>query len=356
MRPLGVLVFVVLPAGLAFPAAKQALLLDAGARAGAATNTSVSAQYEGSEGTGSTRVLLLTLCEGYHGSTALEQLLMSGSNGLATLCKANQWQCEGDNVLCIDADNEGNNCKYEWARNHWTASYHWDYNVALREWSNIWDLRKPVLLEKTPSQWLRIEGMTAGIRAATLPTSMTSIGITGLKLKMVLLWRPWCLGLLSSHTREKIADLKKEFGEAEGFDRWLINEHNLAENMVSKHAHLESLGAEILVVSYADLIWDSESTIKRLEAFVPELGTLNANYIPTQGGPHPDIYKGNRWKVDGSLAEYGRTNDPSRFGYSLQEKECTNTAKGFDSLAPDRAQKARDSYGYLKKYSINELH
>lgn len=40
------------------------------------------------------RVLLLTLCEGYHGSTALAQLLLSSAN-VASLCGAHTWQCEG---------------------------------------------------------------------------------------------------------------------------------------------------------------------------------------------------------------------------------------------------------------------
>merc|ERR1719162_391842 len=77
------------------------------------------------------RSVLSAIVQAYHGSTALEEVLMS-SDKIATLCACNSWQCEAGWVRGLEN-------KDAWS---------WNYNDYLQTLGQCWDLEKPVLFEK----------------------------------------------------------------------------------------------------------------------------------------------------------------------------------------------------------------
>eukprot|EP00415_Alexandrium_ostenfeldii_P002296 UN2296 len=131
------------------------------------------------------------------------------------------------------------------------------------------------------------------------------------------------------------------------------------------HKYLAGIGAPVLVVSFADLIWRPDYTLRRLPAFVPCLHQLDINYSPrahkgtdifpenrwkAYGSLHQldinysprahkgtDIFPENRWKAYGSVRQFGRRTDPERFGYDAKRRQCatpTFSKSIEDSLEP----------------------
>ena len=278
------------------------------------------------------------MCAGYHGSTALESVLMS-SKELGTLCRAGVWQCEGDNVLC-----SGESCRYEWARNRAinedVRDPGWNYTTALREWSNYWPLDRHVLLEKTPSQWLRIKDTVKGLRAAPLPQRFVQLGVRRLTIKVVLMWRPWCLALLSSTARKS---------QSKNYTRWAIDELvHLNSAFAARHRALTAAGVPCLVISYSDLLFRFDDTARRLKGFLPCLGKLNNSFVPVLGR---DIFPGNQWKVRGSVASFSLKWQAEWANMSDGLQCNAREGQGHDAVPAAQQNIARDSELYLRRHS-----
>ena len=284
-----------------------------------------------------TRTILLTMCEGFHGSTALEQVLMSSSE-LGTLCSAGVWQCEGDNVL----EHRGG---HSWAKNlridEDVGDPGWNYTTALREWSYYWPLDRHVLLEKTPSQWLRIRDTVRGLGAAPLPRKLVQLGVHSLEIKVLLMWRPWCLASLSSNA---VSSQKKNYTS------WAVEELvHLNSGRVARHRALRESGAPLLVIAYSDLLFRFNDTARRIENFLPCLGELSNWFVPVNGR---DILVGNKWKAQGTVASYALHAAARRSRLASDGLQCnTEVGKGHDAVPRALQTVARDSEAYLRMHS-----
>jgi len=89
--------------------------------------------------------------DAYHGSTALETLMMS-SAAVATLCAAQRWQCEAHQSMCplvgAGVDVPERACP---PPDRGTPKSWWNFSRALAVWSRYWDLSRPLLVLKFAS-------------------------------------------------------------------------------------------------------------------------------------------------------------------------------------------------------------
>jgi len=340
-----------------------------------------SFEDQGPEAPGQTRTLLLSVCPTYHGCLALEQVLMS-SRGLATLCPARTWLCEGDALLCPanplsllsranmieDLNDEGtrgntgpdwdsaeseDDCEFHtalddddedvpWpAKQAWHEQPTWNESRALNEWTHFWNLSKPVLLEKSPNLWRHVRSVVAGVQATIpLPLRMRKVGIGALTLQVVLLWRPWCLAPLSSHASQAM--------QHDGVGQFLEREHEVLKKLAARHRDLsETLGAErVLAVSFADLLWSPDATLSRMQAFLPALGALDLAY---EARLHVDVFPANAWPTNGPLADFASAHPPSALGYDAEARACVDEPKR-DFGTQGRAE-AFAAHEYLRRVS-----
>eukprot|EP00401_Gymnodinium_catenatum_P076981 CAMPEP_0117589966 /NCGR_PEP_ID=MMETSP0784-20121206/70711_1 /TAXON_ID=39447 /ORGANISM="" /LENGTH=328 /DNA_ID=CAMNT_0005391517 /DNA_START=79 /DNA_END=1065 /DNA_ORIENTATION=+ len=100
------------------------------------------------------RVMLMMVVAAYHGSTSAEQLLMSSSN-VATLAA----RCRGSARASVSRSSGGSPPgggkppKTLGSREVEEFDFkYWDINFELSRFATYWDLRRPVLLEKTPER------------------------------------------------------------------------------------------------------------------------------------------------------------------------------------------------------------
>ena len=159
--------------------------------------------------------------------------------------------------------------------------------------SDIWDLKKPVLFLKfasggcddDPAKFIAHGRSPDVVTGAKLPRRLLAEGVTSLRLDIVQVWRPLCLSMLSRHFKGTPEATKKE--------------ENKIEEEARAHRAYKAAGVNVLLVSYADLLWRPEVVLKRLHAFLPDglLDGVNFEFMPKLGR---DIFPGNRWKVQGS--------------------------------------------------------
>ena len=198
--------------------------------------------------------MLQLLVPAFHGSTALEGVLMS-SDRVATICSARTHNCEGSWLL---EDGE------------------WPVAAVLDRFSEFWDLSLPVLMVKSAaaseSSYENLQYTQGSIpdgdvlpipldvsHAAPMPPRMVARGIGRLRPAYLMMWRPWCLAPLSSHARDKGAP------SSAGWQRF---ELALNEYQVETHRVLTSHGESVLVLNYADLLWDATAARQRIERWV----------------------------------------------------------------------------------------
>ena len=92
-----------------------------------------------------------------HGSTALLGVLMS-SRRIATLCRANTLQCEGQYLLASAGfDRLGP----------------WPMDAVLKEYGGWWDLQRPVFAAKETELYLRPEAVHVNLEGCTNPEGGT---------------------------------------------------------------------------------------------------------------------------------------------------------------------------------------
>lgn len=208
----------------------------------------------------------------------------------------------------------------------------WDFETMLTLYSGVWDLQKPVFLEKNPVQIMEFETADVGVRDASLPTGLRDLGVKKLGLIYIVMWRPYCLSKLS-----------KEFLKNPDQKKMEALEITYLKQQVDAHKYLTGQGEPVLVVNFADLIWQSTYTEERLNKFVPCLGTVDLDYLPVLG---KDIFEGNGWKAQGT---------PREFGAAVEPKECcdydlkTNSCHG--SLPSEHLDEYKKYTDYLASHS-----
>lgn len=267
------------------------------------------------------RIFLFTLVPPYHGSTALEGVLMS-SPYLATLCSAGTWQCEGRSIMSeAGFDNVGG----------------WDYSKMLNMYSRFWNLSLPVLLEKTPQQFSFVRTERMQLMSTKLPSPFINAGVFRLRLAYILMWRPPCLAELSTHAGNHDAT-------------WARMELSQLEKLMDAHQFLASMNAPVLVINFASLIWYPLLTVQRLEVFLPCLGPMNADFVPQLG---VDIMEANEWKAQGSVRDFGASIDPGSCRYNVISHSCPALKEepGFSELTEEEQAKATEAIAYLRSHS-----
>eukprot|EP00448_Togula_jolla_P005988 CAMPEP_0170612268 /NCGR_PEP_ID=MMETSP0224-20130122/23634_1 /TAXON_ID=285029 /ORGANISM="Togula jolla, Strain CCCM 725" /LENGTH=338 /DNA_ID=CAMNT_0010937763 /DNA_START=59 /DNA_END=1075 /DNA_ORIENTATION=+ len=274
------------------------------------------------------RVLLLSVTAAYHGSTSVLQLMMSSPN-VSTLCaNEHNWQCEGAPIM---SDEAGWSDKIEKWQN---------WQQPLAHFSHYWDLSRPVFLEKTPNLIWAVEETYKNLSSVKMPPLMHSAGIKGLELAFIITWRPPCLASLSSHSYDWLAH---------GTDVWIDHEIEEYTRLVRAHQYLTELGVPTLVINIADTLWRQDVTLTRVKKFLPCAQGLDFDYLPEMG---EDVFKGNRWKLESSLAAYGKSLDPTDCcGYDVRKTECYDESKWPALRAAERQPQFVELMDYLRDAS-----
>ena len=329
--------------------------------------------------------LMLTLFSGiYHGSTALEQTLMSAPN-VATLCNGMQWQCEAQ----AGAADDSNRCQYCDPRDHRhqlsvtepheclacasppfaennTAAFRLTLDVFEPYWRAQHN-RGVLAVKWAPLQYGPVEGPQRGnsgmhwhdtpdppqqswreYETRGVPRSLAAAGVRRVRWALVLMHRPWCMWRLDSHAREE--------RESKGVDGWARSELQQTEQLVALHRKLSQAGVPTLVMSLADLLWADEQphaharhrAADRLQAFAPCAGLVDTGFEPVMGR---DVFELNLMKTcDGSgcssIRSYGDANPPASVGFNASLGRCDDAPErlyaGLDADARARAAAAED--------------
>lgn len=261
-----------------------------------------------------TRVLLVILVPPFHGSSALEGVLLS-SPKVASLCSGRTWQCEGQTLL-------RHHDKPFYEPRNWTGHF----TEVLSVFSHYWNLSRPVLLDKSPSSWNYARRIYESASRATLPEQMTSHGVERLVVRFILMWRPLCLRAIAS------------------FDPPYEREVRKLETQAASHRELSAMGVPVLVVNYADLLWRTDRTQRRINSYFPCMQPVDLDYTPRLG---VDIWEENDWKARGTVRAFGKRHPP---------QECCryNLAEGHCAAGPPRTALGRrgdDAESYLRRYS-----
>mmetsp|Transcript_66720 Transcript_66720/g.145505 ORF Transcript_66720/g.145505 Transcript_66720/m.145505 type:complete len:391 (+) Transcript_66720:58-1230(+) len=264
-----------------------------------------------------TRTLLRTLVPPYHGSTALEVMLMS-SGKVGTLCKSKTWQCEGSKLFRSSSVNRSVNMAEK-----------------LETFSQFWDSSKPVLLEKSTDRLMGVLQDDMDLWDTPVPKKLKREGVTFLQPRYILMYRPLCLWALST---KAAAFVEKEAR------RHAQKELRHLEHLAEIHKHFKKLGRAPLVISYADLLWNPDFTQLRVEHYLPCLGSLDMDFLPKLGR---DIFPKNEFKVSVGIRSFGEHIDP---------KECCNYQVGSPAsstkgrcMKPD-GDDGNSDVGTLKSY------
>jgi len=289
-----------------------------------------------------TRTLVTGVSQAYHGSTALEEILMS-SDELTTLCSCKTWQCEAS---WLDKDIKQDDA---------SKIRDMDYTKYLATLSKCWDLDQKILFQKymlpdcrsAPEdqggeegcQFAALQAFHESLKPAKLTTNYHRAGITGLNHAYLLLWRPLCMYTLSSHALAEIKhDHKGEMARREVL---------AMQEMANMHKYLTDHNVPSVLVSLASLIWEPERNQRRFQAFLPCAGKLDINYVPEMDS---DIFKQNFFKAEGSVKEFGMNVSPQKIGYNVGKRSCYDTKllKGLDANLTKVAREAED---YLAQHS-----
>ena len=272
----------------------------------------------------STRHLLVLNVPGFHGSTALQSVLMS-ARGVTTLCKADVWQCEADNVLCSNEPTRslGYTCQQPYQVTVPNGT------LVLEILSRYWDLSRPVLLAKyLPNAFIESASPPGAhdgpsllkLTAVPLPHSMTMAGIRRISFRVVQMWWPSCLLRLSKKLFHH-PGLKRRYAETN--TTAMDSERQIHEKQAHEHRELRAAGVPVLLISYADLLWQPDRTLARLRAFLPcRAGErISVDAEPIMGR---DIFPNNSWKVKGSIRSFGAQHPASSLGYA--NGHCINAS------------------------------
>ena len=225
-----------------------------------------------------TRLLLTAfVAEGFHGSTALQQALMSANN-VGTLCGGDNYECEAviDERRCeictgfdrpasalpcmacaappqkVANGTEAFRANLELFEPYWMAQP--TKQVLVVKWAPIWpgNAEWDILgggTESTPAFDLE------EIETTTVPKGMAASGVTRVSWGVVIMHRPWCMWSMSSHARNaREEDLKV----------WATRELFLTEKLVAYHRKHALNRIPVLVTSYAQLMWRPADFVKKV--------------------------------------------------------------------------------------------
>jgi hypothetical protein len=201
----------------------------------------------------------------------------------------------------------------------------WD---AIATWSSLWDLTKPVLLEKTPTWFDGVEVLHDALLRYTGPWPLRKV-----RPVYVAMWRPICLTTISSHFQLQMKHIGhdgKNFPppgshfvkvtESPHFKALQCELDTIARTVqIVKWA--KRVGARMVLINYADVLWKPETAIARLKALLPCITRPGFNTV-WKPKFNRDVFKGNNWKVKESIAKYSSKHQPYQSCYDLEAGRC----------------------------------
>ena len=215
------------------------------------------------------------------------------------------------------------------------------FNDAVR-----FNTQRPVLLEKSPTWWkfpideLHAALMTFNGTAMGGSSSITDAGSSGsvqvlaaVSPAYVVMYRPLCLAVLSSHFKEMAHKTAKQSSKSslqgridEGWYaafKFEVDHIQLAIDKI-KWA-MNTAGVFMVVVNYADLLWGSAVVVDALLSLLPCTSgdTFNSSFTPVVGR---DIFFGNNFKTKGTVHAYGESHPPAHMSYNMSTGLCFSNA------------------------------
>ena len=223
--------------------------------------------------------LLLTafVAEGFHGSTALQQALMS-ARYVGTLCGGDNWECEAviDQRRCDDCNKFDRPASAlpciacaAAPRSVHNATEAFRTNLELFEPYWMAQPTKPVLVVKWAplwpgnAQWDVLGGgveSTPGfdleeIETATVPRGMAASRVDRVSWGIIIMHRPWCMWNMSSHART---------ARKRNLRVWAVRELFYTERLIAHYRKLALDHVPVLVTSYAQLLWRPDEFVMRV--------------------------------------------------------------------------------------------
>ena len=298
---------------------------------------------------------------GFHGSTALQQALMSAKN-VGTLCAGGNWECEtatgeyrcaacrrfdrpASALPCIACNNltrkvpngtEAFRTSLELFEPYWMAQP--TKQVLAVKWGVVWGpamwSMQPGTIEPVPTEGFDLEEM----ETTTVPKAMAASGVDRVNWGIILMHRPWCMWNMSHNTRQE---------REEDLEMWATRELFEIEKIVAQHRKWALDGIPVLMTSYAQLLWRPKSFVERVKHFAPCMGEVDLNFVPELG---VDVEEANMLKTDGSIYDYSQAVRPETLGVR-GEGACGAPAHelyaGLDAGQQSRAKLAEDYLRHL---------
>jgi 3-deoxy-D-arabino-heptulosonate 7-phosphate (DAHP) synthase len=127
--------------------------------------------------------------------------------------------------------------------------------------------------------------------------------------------------------------------------------------MKNRHEQLLQQGIPVLVIIFANLLFDEQRTLRRISKFLPcsssggEEGAIHAHFIPKLG---VDVFSGNGWKVRGSVHSFGQSKDPEECcGYDSSTSTCVD--RTLYKTIPEFEDRLVELEAYFRKYTLMEV-
>ena len=281
-------------------------------------------------GMGTDRIILTLDVEAFHGSSAMEVLLIS-SPQVASLCRMSfegkmVWQCEPQKVL-VDPES----LEIVGVGKRKANFKHLEPLRRLEFMGKHWNLRNPILFCKfcgldIPSiskpSWLS-GGPQSLTTLPTLPKNWQAANISSLTLRIIIMWRPLCMHRLSSHSKAVDGN---SYNQTRSY---LLKEIGLLENTLARREQYsrEYPDVKYLVVGLDELTWKLDVLRQRLLAFVPGLERFTKR----------PVHRGFKSK-DG----FGEENPPwSCCGFDVEQRECCFHESEYRTLTAVELQRAQ---------------
>lgn len=222
------------------------------------------------------RLMVTSFVEsGFHGSTALEQALLSAPH-VGSLCLGGNWECEAKASedrcdTCMSFDRPANRprclaCETmrKVSQRNEVSNASDAYNVNLQLFEPIWDQQpdKPVLAVKWAPIWAGTDQIAVHqqpfdrdtLERAVTP-GLAAKGVERVRWAVILNHRPWCMWNISSHAREE---------RGKDLDEWARKELEDIERLVSLHKWLHEQNVPVILTSLAQMFWRPHEFVKQV--------------------------------------------------------------------------------------------
>ena len=125
------------------------------------------------------------------------------------------------------------------------------------------------------------------------------------------------------------------------------------ESLVVTHSKMARQEVPVLVVSYAQLLWDSAGFAARLKRFAPCVGDISPNFTPVLG---VDVFPENQLKTIGTIADYSKAFPPENVGLDPKTLQCVDKPQElYQGLNDGERNRALAGERYLLKLTEEDV-